>query len=84
MKNILTLIFLFLALACAGQEQTIEVLDIFGIPDTVICEGDTIAGIYFQVIQTSTENGTDYPNTRIDTVLYQNGNCPANAKTHSR
>lgn len=79
MKKILFPIFLLSALASAGQEQTIEVLDIFGIPDTVICEGDTIAGIYFQVIQTSTENGTDYPNTRIDTVLYQNGNCPADS-----
>lgn len=79
MKQITTILLLFLALACAGQEQTIEVLNIFSRPDMVICSGDTISPIYFRVERTTTENLTNYPNVSIDTILYQWGNCPADS-----
>lgn len=63
-----------------GQETTVETLALVKQPvDTIFCANDTITQIYLNVIKTTTENGTPYPNIRIDSLLFMNGICPADS-----
>lgn len=79
-NKILTLLFILLTITGYSQETTIEVLDIVSKPvDTIYCESDTITTLYLMIQKTSTDNGTNYPNISVDTILYQNGVCPADS-----
>ena len=77
MKKIIIILLTLLPVLIQAQDVTIETLDI--IPrsiDTIYCNGDTITLAYFNVQKVTTENGTIYPDVRIDTILMQDGGCP--------
>lgn len=80
MKKILIALLSILSYTGYSQETTVETLAMVKQPvDTIYCQGDTITQIYLRVLKTTTENGTPYPNVRIDSLLYMNGICPADS-----
>jgi hypothetical protein len=81
MKKILLIIALIgFAFFGKAQETTVEVLDIVSQSvDTIFCKTDTLTTIYLQVLKTTTENGTDYPDVSIDTTLIKSGICPSDS-----
>lgn len=80
MKKLILIALLFVAGFAQAQEQTMETLGIIRQEvDTIFCEQDTITKLFLLVQKTTTDNGTAFPNTRVDTTLFMNGNCPADS-----
>lgn len=80
MKKLLFIILLFVTGFIQAQEQTIETLGVISQEvDTIFCDQDTITKLFLLVQKTTTDNGTSFPNTRVDTTLFMNGNCPADS-----
>lgn len=82
MKNLINLLFLLLFCAAASaQEETIELVEILTIPDTVFCPSDTtpVTPVYYIVEKTTTDYGAQQLDVRVDTFMIRNGNCPADS-----
>lgn len=78
--KIFLFLFLFGAVFARAQSVTVESISIFSRDiDTVFCNADTITRAFFEVTKTTVTNATSFPDVSIDTVLIQNGGCPADS-----